>query len=107
ADIRSDPCRKARPSAVSYTTPVDTIPANSSKAAKIPMTRPKSLVTKRPINDGEEAAAKVGRKVFERFWTALCGNRDRSCDASKSRSCINDHWQRHFKSPADSLVFAL
>ncbi|TBA08607.1 hypothetical protein ELH66_34780 [Rhizobium ruizarguesonis] len=25
ADIRSDPCRKARPSAVSYTTPVDTI----------------------------------------------------------------------------------
>ncbi|TBA11049.1 hypothetical protein [Rhizobium ruizarguesonis] len=29
ADIRSDPCRKARPSAVSYTTPVDTIPAQS------------------------------------------------------------------------------
>lgn len=25
ADIPSDPCRKARPSAVSYTTPVDTI----------------------------------------------------------------------------------
>lgn len=28
ADIRSDPCRKARPSAVSYTTPVDTIAEN-------------------------------------------------------------------------------
>ncbi len=30
ADIRSDPCRKARPSAVSYTTPVDTIEFNNN-----------------------------------------------------------------------------
>jgi len=29
ADIRSDPWRKARPSAVSYTTPVDTILPNA------------------------------------------------------------------------------
>jgi len=29
ADIRSDPWRKARPSAVSYTTPVDTIASST------------------------------------------------------------------------------
>ncbi|WP_234884981.1 MFS transporter, partial [Rhizobium rhizogenes] len=38
ADIRSDPCRKARPSAVSYTTPVDTIMVADPAAINWPLT---------------------------------------------------------------------
>ncbi|MCJ9724443.1 acyloxyacyl hydrolase [Agrobacterium sp. SHOUNA12C] len=41
ADIRSDPCRKARPSAVSYTTPVDTIGYNPTADWKDQLTHPR------------------------------------------------------------------
>ncbi|MGO8490678.1 diguanylate cyclase, partial [Rhizobium ruizarguesonis] len=82
ADIRSDPCRKARPSAVSYTTPVDTIDKAADPKAQSLATNVIGIIfwcNKQPdrailmSERSVELARSIGNKNYECWWLINLG----------------------------------